>query len=369
MSFHRLIIRNSHHWTFRKTVRITILAACVSVVLAGECGAQTSGSFSVSAALWPTPDFPVGDVNEIILAGQIRNESQKDVVWHGMEPQSVGYGQLRAIGTEPPLCETSQKNERAGTWEDPFPIGTSTPYRYEFGGLSCNALTKHTGAVEARFCVNPHMFSLLPEGTCSAWVRINIDLTAARLREDNNVFRTQMNKFEQTGDEALQKRLLGALQLRALRAEPSREEVKLHPVGTPDEGLAQLWLEFVKSEVTVIGIQKPTKMPTMNVIPPNGCWPTQTDPHPCALSDPAKETQYKQAVEKNNELIKRWNHFRILENTAMTSVADFGMWMGTQYRHNKEAREKLYAEARAMGLPDKQVSELRRFLEFANSNE
>jgi len=353
----------------RRRLRAFAIVTFASILVVGECAAQTNSGFSVSAALWPTPSFPVRNINAIILAGEIRNESEKDAVWRGMEPQSEGYGQIRALGTQAPLCETPQRDERAGTWEKPFPVGTSTPYRFDFGGLSCDALAEQTGAMEARFCVNPHMFSPLPEKTCSEWVRVDIDSAGTRLVDDDRVFRAEMVRFQQTGDEDLQRQLLGALVSRALRAMPSKEDVKVHPIGTPNDALAKLWLEFFKSEDAVLNAQKPTRMPTMNMAPPGGyrCWPTQTNPNPCALSD-AKEAQYKQALEKNNELIKQSRHFRTIEDSVRTSVDDFGMWMGSEFRHNKEAREKLYAEAKAMGLPDEQVSELRHILEFVNPN-
>ena len=356
------------HNCIPSAVRTVAIATCVFVLVIGESMAQTNGGFSVSAALWPSSRFPVGNINRIILAGQIRNESEKDAIWRGMESRSVGYGQVRAFGTQAFVCETPRTDERIGTWEKPFAIGTSTPYRYDFGALSCNALAKHTGAVEARFCVNPHMFSPLPDETCSEWVQVNIDPVAAQLIDDDRVFRTEMGRFEQTGDLDLQRQLLGVLLSRAIRAQPSAEKVKLHPVGTPNDALARLWLEFFKSEDAVLRAQKPTRMPVTNVIPLGGyrCWPRQTDPHPCAESNSAEDARYQKELEKNRELIKQWNHFRDLEDAARNSIMDLGMWMGSQYRHNKEAREELYAEAKAMGLPDEQVSELRRFLEFAN---
>jgi hypothetical protein len=332
----------------------------LTLALSGCCLAQTNGSFSVSAALWPTPDFPVGNPKEIILAGQIRNVSQKDTVWRGMPKQS-GYGEVRVAGTQSPVCEALPTDERPGSWEHSFPVGTSTPYRYDFRAISCDILSKDRDVLEARFCVNPHMFSPLPEGTCSTWVRVEIDAGTAALRRDDDVFRAQMGTFEHTGDEALQKRLLGALQLRALRSEPPANEEKVHAVGMPNEALATLWLEFIRTEVAVMA-QKPQAMPTTRVIPPDGCW-QRPDPHFwCALRS-------SEEVQKNDKLIAQVNHFSELHLTAMNSVADFGMCMGQEYRRNPEARKKLYAQATAMGLPEQQVSELRRFLEFATSSE
>jgi hypothetical protein len=342
-------------------LRVLAIAA-VATALSGSCVAQTDGSFSVSAALWPTPDFPVGNLKEIILAGQIRNESRKNAVWRGMALQSEGYGQVRAAGTQSPVCETLRTDERMGSWEQPFALGTSTPYRYEFSGLSCAVLAGRDGWLEARFCVNPQMFSPLPDGTCSAWVRVEVDVAGALLRRDDAVFREQMRTFQHTGDGTLQRRLLGALELRALRDAPSLEEQKLHPVGIPNEPLATIWLEFLVAEVAVMDAQKPVRMPTTNVGFPNGCWPTQTQPQ-CAV--PAQEAEYEQAVRTNNELIERWRRFRSIQDTTQISLSDFGMCMGQEYRLNREEREKLYTQATQMGLPELQVSELRRFMEFA----